>query len=201
VPAVDLHGNLSQNARTRNLDAFHAGRASTLVATDIAARGIHVDDVALVVHADPPMEHKAYTHRSGRTARAGAEGTVITLMTDEQVRDVRALTKAAGIRPVITRIEGSRHPVLATLAPGDRILVPGGYPDAAPATTGSPRAGGSGRTAGKPRRRRSGASQSRSGKSRSGQSQPQSGSRRSRGSGTGTAARSHSVASFSSGRR
>ena len=96
VPAVDLHGNLSQGARTRNLEAFHCGTATTLVATDIAARGIHVDDVALVVHADPPAEHKAYLHRSGRTARAGAAGTVITLMTDEQVRDVRDLTRAAG---------------------------------------------------------------------------------------------------------
>jgi superfamily II DNA/RNA helicase len=93
VPAVELHGNLSQNARTRNMDDFHAGRAQTLVATDIAARGIHVDDVALVIHADPPVEHKAYLHRSGRTARAGAEGTVITLMMDDQVRDVRDLTR------------------------------------------------------------------------------------------------------------
>src|SRR6476661_5431527 len=65
-----LHGNLSQGARTRNMDDFHSGRAQTLVATDIAARGIHVDDVALVIHADPPVEHKAYLHRSGRTARA-----------------------------------------------------------------------------------------------------------------------------------
>ena len=93
VPSVDLHGNLSQNARTRNMEMFHSGKATTLVATDIAARGIHVDDVALVIHADPPTEHKAYLHRSGRTARAGAEGTVITLMTDEQQRDVRDLTR------------------------------------------------------------------------------------------------------------
>ena len=85
VPTVELHGNLAQNARTRNMEAFHSGKATTLVATDIAARGIHVDDVALVVHADPPAEHKAYLHRSGRTARAGAAGTVITLMTDQQV--------------------------------------------------------------------------------------------------------------------
>ena len=76
VPTVELHGNLAQNARTRNMEAFHSGKATTLVATDIAARGIHVDDVALVVHADPPAEHKAYLHRSGRTARAGAAGTV-----------------------------------------------------------------------------------------------------------------------------
>ena len=99
MPAVELHGNLSQSARTRNMDAFHSGKATTLVATDIAARGIHVDDVTLVVHADPPVEHKAYLHRSGRTARAGAAGTVVTLMTDEQVRDVRDLTRAAGIKP------------------------------------------------------------------------------------------------------
>ena len=97
VPAVELHGNLSQGARTRNLEAFSDGSAKTLVATDIAARGIHVDDVTLVIHADPPIEHKAYLHRSGRTARAGAEGTVVTLMTDDQVRDVRDLTRKAGI--------------------------------------------------------------------------------------------------------
>ena len=102
VPTVELHGNLAQNARTRNMEAFHSGRATTLVATDIAARGIHVDDVALVIHADPPAEHKAYLHRSGRTARAGAAGTVITLMTDQQVRDVRDLTRAAKISPTTT---------------------------------------------------------------------------------------------------
>ncbi|MCW2812682.1 MAG: box helicase domain protein, partial [Nocardioides sp.] len=126
VPAVDLHGNLSQNARTRNMEAFHSGKATTLVATDIAARGIHVDDVALVVHADPPTEHKAYLHRSGRTARAGASGTVVTLMTDDQVRDVRQLTRAAGIKPTMTKLTGATHPVLVQLAPGERVLVPGG---------------------------------------------------------------------------
>ena len=81
------------------METFHSGTATTLVATDIAARGIHVDDVALVIHADPPTEHKAYLHRSGRTARAGAEGTVITLMTDDQVRDVRDLTRLAASSP------------------------------------------------------------------------------------------------------
>ncbi len=121
VPAVELHGNLSQGARTRNLDDFHSGAAKTLVATDIAARGIHVDDVALVIHADPPVEHKAYLHRSGRTARAGAAGAVITLMTDEQQRDVRDLTRKAGINPTTTRIDAS-HPLLRTLAPGERTF-------------------------------------------------------------------------------
>ena len=122
VPTVDLHGNLSQGARTRNMASFHSGEATTLVATDIAARGIHVDDVALVVHADPPTEHKAYLHRSGRTARAGAAGTVVTLMTDEQRRDVQSLTRAAGIKPQTTRIDGPAHPMLTTLAPGERSL-------------------------------------------------------------------------------
>lgn len=119
VSAVELHGNLAQNARTRNLSAFSEGQATTLVATDIAARGIHVDDVTLVVHADPPMEHKAYLHRSGRTARAGAEGTVVTLMLDAQVGDVRDLTRKAGIKPTITRA-GHGHPVLTEIAPGER---------------------------------------------------------------------------------
>ncbi|MGV0793993.1 DEAD/DEAH box helicase [Mycolicibacterium sp. XJ1819] len=122
VPAVELHGNLSQNARTRNLAAFSDGSASVLVATDIAARGIHVDEVTLVVHADPPVEHKAYLHRSGRTARAGAEGTVVTLMLDDQVSDVRQLTRKAGVKPTITRFSGPSHPVLHQIAPGERTF-------------------------------------------------------------------------------
>jgi superfamily II DNA/RNA helicase len=142
VPSVELHGNLSQNARTRNMEAFHSGTATTLVATDIAARGIHVDDVSLVVHADPPVEHKAYLHRSGRTARAGNEGTVITLMTDEQQRDVRDLTRQAGIKPTTTKVHGPDHPVLAQLAPGERTLVPGGLLVEAPATGGGGRSTG-----------------------------------------------------------
>ncbi len=122
VPAVELHGNLAQNARSRNLLAFSNGTVQTLVATDIAARGIHVDDVNLVIHADPPVEHKAYLHRSGRTARAGATGTVITLMTDDQAGDVHALTRSAGITPATTRL-GPGHPLLKQLAPGQRSFV------------------------------------------------------------------------------
>ncbi|MFJ1512243.1 DEAD/DEAH box helicase [Cellulosimicrobium funkei] len=97
VPAVDLHGNLGQGARERNLEAFSSGAVKVLVATDIAARGIHVDDVELVVHVDPPAEHKAYLHRSGRTARAGSEGVVVTVMLPEQRGDVRDLTRKAKI--------------------------------------------------------------------------------------------------------
>ncbi|WP_144707890.1 DEAD/DEAH box helicase [Dermacoccus nishinomiyaensis] len=119
IPAVDLHGNLSQNARVRNLDAFHSGAVETLVATDIAARGIHVDDVSLVVHADPPTEHKAYLHRSGRTARAGAAGTVITLMTPDQRGDVKSLLRMAKINATTTNVTAS-HPLLEKLAPGER---------------------------------------------------------------------------------
>ena len=141
VPSVDLHGNLSQNARTRNMEMFHSGKATTLVATDIAARGIHVDDVALVIHADPPTEHKAYLHRSGRTARAGAEGTVITLMTDEQQRDVRDLTRQAGIKPTTTKVSGPGHAMLTQLAPGERST-PGGLVIEAPATGGGGRSTG-----------------------------------------------------------
>jgi len=97
VPSVDLHGNLSQAARTRNLEAFHQGRARVLVATDIAARGIHVDEVGLVVHVDPPAEPKAYLHRSGRTARAGNAGTVVTVATVEQRSAVRSLLRTAKV--------------------------------------------------------------------------------------------------------
>ena len=119
VPAVEMHGNLAQNARTRNLAAFSEGRATALVATDIAARGIHVDDVTLVIHADPPVEHKAYLHRSGRTARAGADGTVITLATETQHGDVRQLARKAGINPTTTPAHPG-HPLLEELAPGPR---------------------------------------------------------------------------------
>ncbi len=121
VAAVDLHGSLSQAARARNLDAFSKGRASTLVATDIAARGIHVDDVGLVVHADPPAEHKAYLHRSGRTARAGNSGTVVTMMTGGQVRAVRELTRKAGIKPTTSRVRPG-DALLQEIAPGERVF-------------------------------------------------------------------------------
>ena len=139
VPAVEMHGNLAQNARTRNLADFHAGRISTLVATDIAARGIHVDDVSLVIHADPPADPKAYLHRSGRTARAGNAGTVVTLMTSEQRREVRELTEAAGISPTTTTVTSADHPMLAALAPGARQLVAPtlpAHPPTAPDTAG-----------------------------------------------------------------
>jgi superfamily II DNA/RNA helicase len=169
VPTVELHGNLGQGARTRNMEAFHSGRATTLVATDIAARGIHVDDVSLVVHADPPAEHKAYLHRSGRTARAGSAGTVVTLSTPEQDRDVRDLARAAGIKPRITVLDGPRHPVLTELAPGERTLVPGGLvlvAEQTPSSSSKPAGSGGGRS--RSRRGRGGSGQGGQG----GQKQP-----------------------------
>ncbi|MDD2857911.1 MAG: DEAD/DEAH box helicase [Candidatus Nanopelagicales bacterium] len=109
LAAVEMHGNLSQNARERNLAAFSDGSAKVLVATDIAARGIHVDDVPLVVHADPPIEHKAYTHRSGRTARAGSAGQVFTIATPDQVAEVRMLLKKAGVTAKWSGIAVAEH--------------------------------------------------------------------------------------------
>ena len=220
VPTVELHGNLSQNARTRNMEAFHSGKATTLVATDIAARGIHVDDVALVVHADPPVEHKAYLHRSGRTARAGAKGTVITLMTDEQVRDVRDLTRAAGIKPTTTKINGASHPLLAELAPGERSL-PGGLVTEATfegnrggggggrrsggGGGGGRRSGGGGRSGGQAKSGgapKSGGQPKSGGPAKSGAAKSGNGGsrRRSGAAASGGGQSRHSSASFSSGR-
>ena len=97
VVAVDLHGNLSQRVRERNLERFSDGRARAVVATDVAARGIHVDRVGIVVHFDPPTEPKAYLHRSGRTARAGESGAVITIVTPRQTASVAAMQRQAGV--------------------------------------------------------------------------------------------------------
>jgi superfamily II DNA/RNA helicase len=124
VPAVDLHGNLAQNARDRNLAAFRSGEVRVLVATDIAARGIHVDDVNLVVHVDPPAEHKAYTHRSGRTARAGAAGVVVTVATHAQRSDVATLARKAGIKPTAARVSPGAPDILALTGPRAAYVTP-----------------------------------------------------------------------------
>ena len=118
IPAVDLHGNLSQPQRDRNLAAFGAGDVRVLVATDVAARGVHVDDVELVVHVDPPMEHKAYLHRSGRTARAGSEGDVVTLVLPTQEKDLALLMRKAGIQAPTQRVTPTSDAVVALI--GDR---------------------------------------------------------------------------------
>ncbi|HZR52301.1 MAG TPA: DEAD/DEAH box helicase [Streptosporangiaceae bacterium] len=122
VPAVELHGDLPQNARTRNLAAFSTGAVRVMVATDIAARGIHVDDIGLVIHADSPAEHKAYLHRAGRTARAGAAGVVITLQTPSQGQEVRRLMRRADVVP-LTAAADPHSPVLRSIAgpPAERV--------------------------------------------------------------------------------
>jgi superfamily II DNA/RNA helicase len=115
TPAAELHGDLAQSARSRNLAAFGSGHIRVLVATDIAARGIHVDGIDLVIHADPPTEHKAYVHRSGRTARGGAEGAVVTLQSAAQAAEVRTLMRKAGVAPQATAA-GPDSPVLRSIA-------------------------------------------------------------------------------------
>ena len=120
VPVGVLHGGKSQGQRTRVLAAFKDGRASALVATDVAARGIHVDDVSLVVHVDAPADHKDYLHRAGRTARAGATGVVVTLATHKQKRGIFGITNQAKVKlnevyvrpsdPELIRVTGSQEP-------------------------------------------------------------------------------------------
>ncbi|MET0495461.1 MAG: DEAD/DEAH box helicase [Actinoplanes sp.] len=173
VPAVELHGNLAQNARNRNMAAFSDGSAQTLVATDIAARGIHVDDVAIVIHADPPVEHKAYLHRSGRTARAGAQGTVITLMTDDQQSEVRDLTRKAGIKPTTSKARPG-DALLAQLAPGERTFSAPVSPVPEPEQTGAGNGAGRqrrARPAGRPAVARTGGGESGGGRGQGGHAQ------------------------------
>jgi len=111
IRATSLHGDLNQARRTRNLQLLTSGRVSVLVATDVAARGIHVDDIELVVQADLPEDYKTYLHRSGRTGRAGKEGTVVTLVTKPRRRRMEELLERA-------EITATAEPA----APGDRLL-------------------------------------------------------------------------------
>ncbi|MBD3145554.1 DEAD/DEAH box helicase [Microbispora bryophytorum] len=111
VRAGGLHGGKRQNQRTRILDGFREGTIGVLVCTDVAARGIHVDDVSLVLHVDPPADHKSYLHRGGRTARAGERGVVLTLVLPSERRATESMTRKAGVTP-------SRHRV----TPGDPVL-------------------------------------------------------------------------------
>lgn len=140
IPAVDLHGNLSQAARDRNLAAFggdpEKGGVRVLVATDVAARGVHVDDVELVVHVDPPAEHKAYLHRSGRTARAGASGVVVTVALDTQEKDVKQLLKQAKINAELERVSASDQTVIDLVGPVAPKVKPAPKAAPSPARTG-----------------------------------------------------------------
>ncbi|WP_427383482.1 DEAD/DEAH box helicase [Janibacter sp. G56] len=115
VFAAALHGGLNQGARNRVLGAFRDGTLPVLVATDVAARGIHVDDVSVVVQVDPPADHKDYLHRSGRTARAGEEGTVVTLALPHQRRTMERLARDAGVDVTPAKV-----------TPGDELIVAAG---------------------------------------------------------------------------
>ncbi|MEU9127513.1 helicase-related protein, partial [Kitasatospora sp. NPDC048540] len=104
VKAAALHGGKSQPQRTRTLEQFRTGQVTALVATNVAARGIHVDGLDLVVNLDPPADHKDYLHRGGRTARAGESGTVVTLVLPNQRREMARMMTTAAITPVTTRV-------------------------------------------------------------------------------------------------
>ncbi|HEY7486343.1 MAG TPA: DEAD/DEAH box helicase [Streptosporangiaceae bacterium] len=160
VRAGGLHGGKSQSVRTRTLADFREGALGVLVATDVAARGIHVDDISLVVHVDPPADHKNYLHRAGRTARAGERGTVVTLVLPHQVKSTAALTRRAGVEAVRTKVSaGDAELVRLTGA-----RTPSGEPIvervSSPARKGKPyaknrkRSGGDGRGAGRDEGRR-----------------------------------------------
>ncbi|GGF20636.1 DEAD/DEAH box helicase [Subtercola lobariae] len=141
IPAVDLHGNLSQVARDRNLAAFSAGDVSVLVATDVAARGVHVDDIELVIHVDPPAEHKAYLHRSGRTARAGSAGDVVTIIIPGQRKDLEQLMRKAAIKVTPERVSLDSPSVDALVGEVAAYVKPS---DAPVTLTGGGRSGGNG---------------------------------------------------------
>ena len=136
IPAVDLHGNLSQAARDRNLEAFSTGRARVLVATDVAARGVHVDGVDLVIHVDPPAEHKAYLHRSGRTARAGASGDVVTISLPTQRKDLSDLLSKAKISVKPKSVTEKSPEVIALIGEVAEYVKPAA-PTAQPKKTGT----------------------------------------------------------------
>jgi superfamily II DNA/RNA helicase len=193
IPAVDLHGNLSQPQRDRNLAAFSDGSVKVLVATDVAARGVHVDNIELVIHVDPPAEHKAYLHRSGRTARAGESGDVVTLMLPTQKKDTIALLRKAAIdvtpqrvtadSDAVTKLVGN---VAAYVKPVPRQEQPRGGGQSQGANAQRKRAvRGEGNGGGAPRRDRSGRPAGASGTdtARSGQARGQ--GRPARGSSAG----------------
>jgi superfamily II DNA/RNA helicase len=153
VEAAAIHGDRNQSQRQRALDAFTAGHPRVLVATDVAARGIHVDDVDLVVQFDPPNDHKDYLHRSGRTARAGASGMVIALVERGQVRDLQRLHDAAGVTAASDEVVTGHQVVRQIAASGTPVPPPSAAPAARVAARGLPgqaRRSGSGRRAPRP---------------------------------------------------
>src|SRR5204862_6346328 len=146
VGATAIHGDRNQNQRQRALDAFTAGHPRVLVATDVAARGIHVDDVDLVVQFDPPKDHKDYLHRAGRTARAGATGTVVALADQAQVRELQRLHAAAGVTAGQHEVAAG-HEVIREIAAAGVPVPPPPAPPVAPETPETAGASGGSRRA------------------------------------------------------
>jgi superfamily II DNA/RNA helicase len=110
IDALAIHGNRTQAARQKALDTFARGQVRLLVATDVAARGIHITDVDLVVHVDPPNDHKDYLHRSGRTARAGETGLVVTLVLWDQELEVKRLMKRIAVdQPIVEMFSNDKR--------------------------------------------------------------------------------------------
>jgi superfamily II DNA/RNA helicase len=142
-----MHGGKSQNARTRALDWLKEGSLDALIATNVAARGIHIDGIDLVVNVDPPTEAKDYLHRGGRTARAGNSGAVVTLVLPEQRREVLQMMSSVGINPesskvrpgsdALVRVTGARAPS------GKTITLPAKAAAEGIVSKGAPRAGAS----------------------------------------------------------
>ncbi len=133
IDAVAIHGDRSQAQRQRALDEFSRGKVQALVATDVAARGIHVDEVACVVHFDPPEDEKTYVHRSGRTGRAGATGVVVSLVSTEQAKDVRGMQRRLGL------VERCDSPDMADLTDESRAARPKPTPERDRETVVQPR--------------------------------------------------------------
>lgn len=139
IPAAELHGNLNQNQRDRNLAAFDSGDVRVMVATDVAARGIDVGGVELVVQVEPPADPKSFVHRSGRTARAGKAGDVVTLVLPEQRREARRLLNQAGIKTKMIEVTHDSPEVLELV--GDRAERVDGWSLDKSQPVGNPRKG------------------------------------------------------------
>lgn len=156
VDAAPIHGGRSQNQRTRALGSFSDGTVQALVATDVAARGIHVDNVACVVHFDPPEDHKTYIHRSGRTARAGQTGVVVSLVQPDQRKDVRSLQRQIGLEEAVAAPAPDSLRQLAEQPPRRRLSTSSGTDSSAGSPSSKSNRNGSTPRQNKGKRKRSG---------------------------------------------
>ena len=174
VDAAPIHGGRSQSQRTRALASFSQGNVQALIATDVAARGIHVDGVACVLHFDPPEDHKAYVHRSGRTARAGKTGVVVSLVQPDQKNDIRTIQRQIGLNEPLTEPEPHTLRSLSERPASTRVRVAANADSGGDSGAGRPKArngGGGSKPGGNGSRSRT----RRPNQHSSGQGQPKSG--------------------------